>query len=119
MSLFQTWAELRQESRYTRSKASGFNVSSAYVLKSDMDLYSPVDAVSLAMVPLQHPLSRKFSRTPWWLAGNTSLTIFAHEKPVQYPYPEPPENGAARWGRVQERYQFHFHCHSIVKQEFH
>jgi len=38
MSLFKTWAELRQESRYTRSKASGFNVSSAYVLKSDMDL---------------------------------------------------------------------------------
>jgi len=45
MSHFKTWAELRQESRYTRLKASGFNVSSAYVLKSDMDLYSPVDAV--------------------------------------------------------------------------
>ena len=49
MSLFKTWAELRQESRYTRSKASGFNVSSAYVLKSDMDLYSPVDAAVICL----------------------------------------------------------------------
>ena len=31
--------------RYTRSKASGFNVSSAYVLKGDMDLCPPVDVV--------------------------------------------------------------------------
>jgi len=49
MSLFKAWTELRQESRYTRSKASGFNVSSAYVLKSDMDLCSPapVNAVTV------------------------------------------------------------------------
>ena len=34
-----------QESRYTKSKTSGFNVSSGYVLKSDMDRCSLVDAV--------------------------------------------------------------------------
>jgi len=59
MSLFKTWAELRQESRYTRPKASGFNVSSAYVLKSDMDLCSPVDAGT----SIQHalPSATKYS----------------------------------------------------------
>jgi len=52
MSLFKAWAELRQESGYTRSKASGFNVSSAYVLKGDMDLCPPVDVVVRTVVPL-------------------------------------------------------------------
>ena len=45
MSLFKTYAELTQEIRYPRSKTSGFNVSSVYVLKTDMDLCSSVDAV--------------------------------------------------------------------------
>jgi len=36
-----------RKGRYTRSKASGFNVSSAYDLKGDMDLCSPVDAVRI------------------------------------------------------------------------
>ena len=31
-----------QESRFIRSKKSGFNVSSAYVLKSDMECSFPV-----------------------------------------------------------------------------
>ena len=45
MSLFKTLAELTQESRYTRSKKKNFNVSSANVLKSDMECSFPVDAV--------------------------------------------------------------------------
>ena len=45
MPLFKTQAELMQESRYTKSKKSGFNVSSVYVLKSDMECSFPVDVV--------------------------------------------------------------------------
>ena len=45
MSLFKTWTELRQEVRYTRPKASSLNVSTAYVMKADMDLCALVGAV--------------------------------------------------------------------------
>ena len=37
-----------QESRYTKSKKSGFNVSSVYVLKSDMECSFPVDVVPIS-----------------------------------------------------------------------
>ena len=41
----QTQATLMQESQYTRSTGSGFNISSTYVLKSGIVCSFPVDVV--------------------------------------------------------------------------